>query len=92
MRFCQRSRKRWRASPLDEQDENSIAKAGRFAAFGFEFAGTVVAGVILGYYIDEHLGTPPLFTLLLTLTGMGGALYRLLWNLKQSNSRSDDGG
>ena len=34
----------------------------------------------------------PLFTLLLTLGGMGGALYRLLWSLKRSSSHSDDGG
>ena len=68
-----------------------MVKAGRFAALGFEFAGTVVAGVLLGYYIDERLGTAPLFTLLLTLSGMGGALYRLLWNLKRTNSSSDDG-
>jgi F0F1-type ATP synthase assembly protein I len=61
-------------------------------ALGFEFAGTVVAGVLAGYYIDAHLGTPPLFTLLLTLGGMGGALYRLLWSLKRSSSHTDDGG
>jgi F0F1-type ATP synthase assembly protein I len=80
-----------RSGKLSEQDDSSIVKAGRFAALGFEFAGTVVAGVLAGYYLDSHLGTPPLFTLLLTLAGMGGALYRLLWSLKQSNSRADDG-
>lgn len=60
-------------------------------AVGFEFAGTVVAGVLLGYYIDGRLGTAPLFTLLLTLGGMGGALWRLLWSLKRFSSHSDDG-
>jgi F0F1-type ATP synthase assembly protein I len=68
-----------------------MVRAGRFMAFGFEFAGTVVAGVISGYYLDKYVGTPPLFTLLLTLAGMGGALYRLLWNLKQTTSHRDDG-
>lgn len=69
-----------------------MLKAGRYAALGFEFAGIVVAGVLVGYYIDTHLGMAPLFTLLLTLGGMGGALYRLLWSLKRSNSQSDHGG
>jgi F0F1-type ATP synthase assembly protein I len=69
-----------------------MVRAGRFAALGFEFAGIVVAGVISGYYLDVYLHTPPLFTLLLTLTGMGGALYRLLWMLKRFNSQSNDGG
>ena len=69
-----------------------MVNAGRYAALGFEFAGTVVAGVLVGYYIDAHLGSAPLFTLLLTLGGMAGALYRLLWSLKRFGSRSDDGG
>ncbi len=63
--------------------------AARFIAVGVEFASTVVAGVLAGYYLDTRLGTAPLFTLLLTLGGMAGALYRLIWNLKQSRSVSD---
>jgi F0F1-type ATP synthase assembly protein I len=66
--------------------------ASRFAAVGFEFAGTVVASLLVGYYIDGYLGTAPLFTLLLTLTGMGGAVYRLLWSLKRFTSQADNGG
>jgi F0F1-type ATP synthase assembly protein I len=69
-----------------------LVKASRYAALGFEFAGIVVAGVLVGYYIDTHLGTAPLFTLLLTVGGMGGAVYRLLWGLKRSNSHADNGG
>ena len=69
-----------------------MVNASRYAALGFEFAGIVVAGVLAGYYIDARLGTPPLFTLLLTLGGMVGALYRLLWGLKRFSSHSDNGG
>ena len=74
------------------------ANAGRFIAVGMEFGATVVAGVLGGYDLDMWVGTAPLFTLLLTLGGMGGALYRLIWSLKQSRSvsdlesRSDQGG
>ena len=60
-------------------------------ALGAEFAGIVVAGVVAGYYLDGYFGTAPLFTLLLTLGGMGGALYRLLWSLKKSNSQRNNG-
>jgi F0F1-type ATP synthase assembly protein I len=74
------------------QRENAIVRAGRFAALGFEFAGIVVTGVIAGYYLDGWLHTAPLFTLLLTLAGMGGALYRLLWMLKRFSSQSNNGG
>ena len=73
----------------DEQDP--LIGASRYAALGFEFAGIVVAGVLVGYWIDGRLGTPPLFTLLLTLGGMGGALYRLLWGLKKFSGRDGHG-
>ena len=66
-------------------------KAARFIALGMEFAGTVVAGVIAGYYLDDWLRTAPLFTLLVTLGGTAGAVTRLIWNLKQTNSHSDHG-
>lgn len=71
-------------------NDRSLIGPARYAALGFEFAATVVAGVLVGYYIDERLGTPPLFTLLLTMGGMGGALFRLLWGLKRTSSRSSD--
>ena len=66
---------------------NLDLKAARFMALGMEFAITVVAGVISGYYLTCGLGTAPLVTLLPTLGGMGGALYRLIWNLNQSRER-----
>ncbi|MFI5394880.1 MAG: AtpZ/AtpI family protein [Candidatus Binatia bacterium] len=74
-----------------QQRESGIVRASRFAALGFEIAGIVVAGVIAGYYLDEYVHTAPLFTLLFSLAGMGGALYRLLWTLKRFSSQSDDG-
>jgi F0F1-type ATP synthase assembly protein I len=68
---------------------NLDANAGRFIVTGMEFGATVVAGVLVGYYLDMRVGTAPLLTLLFTVGGMGGALYRLLWNLKQSRSVSE---
>lgn len=66
-----------------------MVRAAQFAALGVEFATIVVAGVIAGYYLDRYLHTAPLFTLLLTLAGMGGALYRLFWMLKRLSPPAD---
>jgi len=79
--------------PADHEDggDGGAIRAARFAALGFEFAGTVVAGVLVGYYLDSRLGVAPLFTLLFTLGGAGGAVYRLLWALRRINSRHYDG-
>jgi F0F1-type ATP synthase assembly protein I len=69
--------------PHADNGEPAWVRAGRFAAVGLEFGATVSAGVILGYYVDQWLGTPPLFTLLTTLGALGGALYRLAWTLQR---------
>lgn len=71
-------------------DDKGLGRWTRFAGLGFEFAGTIVTCVLVGYYLDGRVGTAPLFTLLLTLGGMAGALYRLLWVLRRLESREDD--
>jgi F0F1-type ATP synthase assembly protein I len=63
--------------------KEGLASAGRYAAFGMEFAAIVVGAVLAGYYLDEFLGTSPLMILLLTVGGMIGAVRRLLWSLKK---------
>jgi F0F1-type ATP synthase assembly protein I len=55
----------------------------RFIATGSEFALTVVAGVAVGYYADQYLGTEPWLMLVFTIAGFYGALRRLLWALKK---------
>lgn len=67
------------ADPGDEQ----WLKAGRFAALGTEFGVTIVAGVVAGYYLDEWLGSGPLFLLLLSLGGFAGAIYRMVATLRR---------
>ena len=72
-------------------DPEGLAGAARYVAVGTEFAVSVVAGVIAGYYLDGYLGTAPGFTLLFTLAGMGGGLYRLIWSLNRFKAqRSND--
>ncbi len=66
--------------------KDGLASAGRYAAFGVEFAAIIIAGVLTGYYLDEFLGTSPLLILLLSVGGMIGAVRRLLWSLKKHSS------
>jgi len=61
-----------------------IIAGAKYMGLGFEFAGIIVAAVIGGYYLDDYLGTTPLFMLLLTAGGMFGAIKRLLWTLKKT--------
>ena len=50
----------------------------QMAALGLEFSSAVIGGLILGYYLDEWLGTKPWFLLVGTFGGLGTAVIRLL--------------
>jgi F0F1-type ATP synthase assembly protein I len=66
-------------------DRDSLLNSGRYLALGFQIGGSIVGGLLLGYFLDDYLHTAPLFTLLLTIGGFIGALRVLLWSLKKSS-------
>ena len=66
--------------PLDPQ---MIAKGGRFLALGFQLAGSIIGGLLLGWWLDGYCGTVPLFTTLFTLGGFYGSMRLLLWSIKK---------
>ena len=70
---------------MAQPGESPEMKGARFVALGTEFGFTVVAGVILGYYLDDWLGTGPLFLLVGTIGSFFGAVYRMLQMLKRAS-------
>jgi len=68
-------------------NKNGMYTALRYGAIGMEFAGIIVVAVVVGYEIDEYLGTTPWLMLLFILGGFAGALQRLLWSLKRDTRR-----
>jgi len=66
-------------------DPKLLASAGRFLALGFQIAGSIIGGLLLGWYADQYFGTEPLFTVVLTLGAFYGAMRLLLWALKKPN-------
>jgi F0F1-type ATP synthase assembly protein I len=66
---------------LDPKDPQ-LARSARYIALGAEFGVSVVAGVVLGYYLDEWLGTAPLFLLLLSLGAFAASVYRMVKTLQ----------
>ncbi|MCX6352648.1 MAG: AtpZ/AtpI family protein [Bacteroidetes bacterium] len=52
---------------------------GRYMGTGFQIAGPVIAGFVIGYYIDKYLNNKtPIFTLLLSTLMIVVGLYRLV--------------
>ena len=66
-------------------DRNTLVNSGRYLALGFQIGGSIVAGLLVGYFLDDYLHTAPLFTLFFTLGGFVGALRLLLWSLKKTS-------
>lgn len=53
-------------------------KTAKYTAIGFEFPTTVAAGLFLGYYLDQYFGTKPWLVLVVGLTAIVLAFYRIM--------------
>ena len=61
-------------------------KLGLAMSAGTAVAGSVLGGTVLGYYLDEWLGTQPWLLIVGVIAGTAGALtwlYRLVTRLQQ---------
>lgn len=67
--------------------ESPFITYGKYGALGFEFAGAIVAGLLLGHYADTHFGTAPLLLVVGVSVGMAGAVYRLVIVLQRLSPR-----
>jgi len=54
----------------------------KYSGIAFQMAGLVIAGILLGKWLDNKLGTPkPFFTIGLVLLFFTGFMYRLYVDL-----------
>jgi F0F1-type ATP synthase assembly protein I len=58
-------------------------------AMAFEFTGTIAAGALVGWFLDDRLGWTPWASIAVTLTAAVGAFVRLLQMLRRFQ-RLDD--
>ena len=62
--------------------ESANNKLWRFSAIGLEFSSPIIAGSIMGHYLDLYFRTDPWLTLLLFLGGVFVGFYRLIRELQ----------
>ena len=55
----------------------------RFTGLGFQWLGTFALMGVLGYYLDEWLGTLPLFLVIFILTALVGNIYLVIKTTKE---------
>lgn len=64
-------------------------KAGLYLAVAFELPGTILAGLLFGYLLDNYLGTSPWLLITLTAIAFAGAFTRLIQWGKFFKQQSD---
>jgi F0F1-type ATP synthase assembly protein I len=68
---------------------SSATRYARGMAIAFEFTGTIGAGAVLGWYLDEHFGTTPWGAVILTVASVVGAFARLIQMLRRFQQLDD---
>jgi len=64
-------------------DPGPVLKFGRSFALFWDFVGTVLAGAVIGWFIDSRFDTEPYWTLGLLLLGVVGGFVRLVSSLRR---------
>ena len=65
----------------------ALREAAPYIGLGWTFAIAVALGVAAGYWLDDRLGTGPLFMVLGGLAGMAAAFVELFWTVSAKKKR-----
>lgn len=61
----------------------------RYGAAGFDLFGTIIAGTMVGYFLDRWWSTTPYLTLVLMLLAIVGGFIRLIRTLRHFDQLDD---
>jgi len=81
--------------PPHRQNEQSpiLRRAGLYLGVAFELPGTIIGGLLAGYFLDQYLGTSPWLLIVLTAIAFAGAFMRLVrWARFFARERSGSDG
>jgi F0F1-type ATP synthase assembly protein I len=62
---------------------SGIVRYGRYGALAFEFTGTIAGGAVLGWLVDEWLGTEPVGVLVGIIVAVIGGFIRMIEVLRR---------
>jgi F0F1-type ATP synthase assembly protein I len=80
------------AFPQKPNSGSIWAQVAFYSSLGFIIPGAVVGGVLLGWFLDEHLHTYPILSIIGGLAGaIGGIMeiYQILTRTEKSVARDD---
>ena len=66
--------------PNSRQENHTplLHRAGLYLGVAFELPGTIVGGLVIGYFLDEYFGTSPWLLIAITALAFIGAFVRLV--------------
>jgi F0F1-type ATP synthase assembly protein I len=86
-----------RSKYRQENQTPFLRRAGLYLGVAFELPGTILGGLVLGYFLDQYFASSPWLLLLCTAIAFTGAFIRLMQWVKffarerdGSSGKSDD--
>lgn len=66
--------------PNNRQENQTpfLRRAGLYLGVAFELPGAIIGGLVVGYFLDEYLGTSPWLLIATTALAFVGAFVRLV--------------
>jgi len=66
------------AKNRNQNQPHFLRRAGLYLGVAFELPGTILAGLVVGYFLDEYLGTSPWLLITVTAIAFAAAFVRLV--------------
>jgi F0F1-type ATP synthase assembly protein I len=80
------------AFPQRPNRENIWAQVAFYSSLGFIIPGSVVGGVLLGWFLDEHLRTYPILSIVGGVAGAVGGIIEIYQILTRTGGSGDQNG
>lgn len=68
----------------------SAGKMARFTTIAWEFTMPMIAGAVIGHFLDVYFHSDPWMTLILFMLGLFGGFYRGIYELSRFQRENND--
>ncbi len=79
-----------RPSEPPSERQRILRQLGRYTGFGLAWALSVLFFLLIGYWLDQRLGTLPLFTMVGAFVGAAGGFISLIRGITAAGRADDD--
>jgi F0F1-type ATP synthase assembly protein I len=66
-----------------------LQRAGLYLGVAFELPGTILGGLVIGYFADQYFNTSPWLLIVFALLAFAGAFFRLMQWVKFFSAERD---